>query len=214
MVPAVASGSPASPEEPSPALREALAERRPVPRPTPGAAFDLARTWVRAGRRLDMAGLAAELGVSRNTLYRWTGDRDRLLADVVWADLDLLVGASLAATASAPAGEARLRAASGRFLDLIVEQSALRALLANEGAAGLRMLTAPRGPIRPRLLARLTAAIEAEAVAGAYRCPAPPGILADGLLSLGERFLHHGGDPDLNPDPAGAKVVMELLLRQ
>ena len=201
------------PSDPSPALREALAEQRPPQRPTPGAAFDLARAWVRAGRRLDMAGLAAELGIARNTLYRWTGDRDRLLADVVWADLDVLIDHSLAATGGR-AGEARLREASGRFLDLIVEQTALRALLANEGPAGLRMLTAPRGPIRPRLLARLTATIQAEVDAGAYRAPAPPDILADGVLSLGERFLHHGGDPDLNPDPASAKTILALLLRE
>jgi AcrR family transcriptional regulator len=199
--------------EPSPALREALAEERPAPRPTPGAAFDLARTWVRAGRRLDMAALAAALGISRNTLYRWTGDRDRLLADVVCADLDALLARSLDTT-TADTGEARLREAGARFLDLIVEQSALRALLANEGESGLRLLTAPRGPVRPRLLARLTAAIDAEVDAGAYRSPAPPAVLADGLLSLGERFLHHGGDPDLNPDPAGAKLIIGLLLRE
>ena len=203
----------ATTDEPSPALREALAGRRPDPRPTPGAAFDLARAWVRSGRRLDMAALAAALGISRNTLYRWTGDRDRLLADVVWADLDALLDHALTATAGS-SGEERLRAAGGRFLDLIVEQSAVRALLANEGAAGLRLLTAPRGPIRPRLLERLTATIAAEVDAGAYRCPAPPPILADGLLSLGERFLHHGGDPDLNPDPASAKLIMALLLRE
>ena len=213
MVCAVA--SPTSPE-PSPALREALAEQRPPPRPTPGAAFDLARAWVRSGRRLDMAALAAELGISRNTLYRWTGDRDRLLADVVWADLDALLERALSDSADGndATGEERLRAAGGRFLDLIVEQSALRTLLANEGAGGLRLLTAPRGPIRPRLLARLAAAIAAEAGAGAYRCPAPPAILADGLLSLGERFLHHGGDPELNPDPESAKTIMALLLRE
>ncbi len=33
-----------------------------------------------------MVHLAADLGVSRATLYRWTGDRERLLADAVWAE--------------------------------------------------------------------------------------------------------------------------------
>ncbi|MCW2982668.1 MAG: TetR family transcriptional regulator [Conexibacter sp.] len=200
-------------DEPTPALREALAPAPVKPRPTPGAAFVLARSWVRAGRRLDMAALAAELGVSRNTLYRWTGDRDRLLADVVWDDLSAMVARSLAAT-SAPPGFARLEEAGSRLLDLIVEESALRALLANEGAAGLRMLTAPGGPIRPRLVALVAAAIEAEVLTGAYRAPAAPQVLADGVLSLGERFLHHGGDPALNPDPVSAKTIISLLLRE
>jgi AcrR family transcriptional regulator len=204
--------TPPTSEEPTPAVREALAPGAP-PRPTPGAAFVLARSWVRAGRRLDMAALAAELGVSRNTLYRWTGDRDRLLADVVWADLSAMIAHSLAATTAAP-GRARLQDAGNRFLDLIVEESALRALLANEGASGLRMLTAPGGPIRPRLVTLIAQAIEAEVASGAYRAPAPPQVLADGVLSLGERFLHHGGDPELNPDPAGAKTIISLLLRE
>jgi AcrR family transcriptional regulator len=183
------------------------------PRTTPGDAVALAQVWVRAGRRLDMAGLAAELGVSRNTLYRWTGDRDRLLADVVWADLSALVARSVAASTAAP-GLPRLEDIGSRLLDLIVEESAVRTLLANEGGAGLRMLTAPAGPIRPRLVALIAAAIEAEARAGAYRAPAPPEVLADGVVSLGERFLHHGGDPDLNPDPAAAKAIISLLLRE
>jgi AcrR family transcriptional regulator len=197
----------------TPAAREALAGSPPDPRPTPGAAFTLAREWVRAGRRLDMAALAGELGVSRNTLYRWTGDRDRLLGDVVWADLSLIADAA-AASAAQPPGFARLEAATHRFLDLVSDQSAVRALLANEGASGLMLLTAPRGPIRPRLVTRLAAEIEADAAAGAYRAPAPPPVLADGIVSLGERFLHHGGDPELNPDPASAKIIVSLLLRE
>jgi AcrR family transcriptional regulator len=197
----------------TPAAREALAGSPPDPRPTPGAAFVLARDWVRAGRRLDMAALAAALGVSRNTLYRWTGDRERLLGDVVWADLALIADAAAAST-TAPPGFARLEAATHGFLDLVSDQSAVRALLANEGAAGLRLLTAPRGPIRPRLVARLAAEIEADVAAGAYAAPAPPPVLADGIVSLGERFLHHGGDPELNPDPASAKIIVSLLLRE
>ena len=37
------------------------------------------------GERVDMLALASELGVSRATIYRWTGDRERLLADVLWS---------------------------------------------------------------------------------------------------------------------------------
>jgi AcrR family transcriptional regulator len=199
-------------ELPTPALREAMATV-PVPvRPTPGAAFALARAWVRAGRRLDMAGLAAELGVSRNTLYRWTGDRDRLLADVVWADLELMLDASWSVADGG--GAQRLQQAGAAFIDAVAQRSAIRPLLANEGASGLRLLTDPAGPIRPRIVARVAGAIEEEARAGRYAPPAPPAVLADGVVSLGERFLHHGGDPALNPDPRNATAIISLLLRE
>jgi AcrR family transcriptional regulator len=199
-------------ETPTPALREAMATA-PVPvRPTPGAAFALAREWVREGRRLDMAGLAAALGVSRNTLYRWTGDRDRLLADVVWADLELMLGASWSVAGGS--GTERLQRAGAAFIDAVAQRSAVRTLLANEGASGLRLLTDPDGPIRPRIVARVAGVIEEEERAGRYVPPAAPAVLADGVVSLGERFLHHGGDPALNPDPETAKAIISLLLRE
>jgi AcrR family transcriptional regulator len=195
------------------AYREAMGiSAAPPVRRTPADAFALARDWVRNGRQLDMVSLASELGISRGTLYRWTEDRDQLLAEVVWADLDQIIDQSWAAAAGR--GVERLEAAVGRFLDFVVDQTAVRTLLANEGESGLRMLIAPRGPIRPRLLARVSSIIADEAEAGHYRPPASPEIIADGVVSLGERFLHNGGDPDLNPDLATAKTIVGLLLRE
>jgi hypothetical protein len=117
-------------------------------------------------------------------------------------------------TAVGGEGAVRLQRAGAAFIDAIAQRSAVRALLANEGASGLRLLTAPGGPIRPRLVARVQAVITAEADAGRYRPPAAPAVLADGVVSLGERFLHHGGDPQLNPDPETAKAIISLLLRE
>jgi AcrR family transcriptional regulator len=210
IVPGVARATPI--DEGSLAYREGTGAAAPRVRRSPGDAFVLARDWVRAGRQLDMVALAAELGISRGTLYRWTGDRDQLLADVVWADLELMIDVSLAG-ARGP-GVRRLQSTFGRFLELVNDQSAVRALLANEGEPGLRMLIAPRGRIRPRLVARTAAIIAEEAGAGRYRPPAPPDVLADGVVSLGERFLHNGGDPGLNPDLATAKTIVGLLLRE
>ena len=34
------------------------------------------RRWFLAGQRVDMSELAAALGISRATLYRWVGDRE------------------------------------------------------------------------------------------------------------------------------------------
>src|SRR2546421_4173701 len=51
---------------------------------TPLDALRLAREqWLRSGR-LDMGALARELGVSRATLYRWVGTKERLLGEVLW----------------------------------------------------------------------------------------------------------------------------------
>lgn len=42
-------------------------------------AFAKARAAFIAGTKIDMGGLAAELGVDRTSLFRWVGNRDALL---------------------------------------------------------------------------------------------------------------------------------------
>jgi AcrR family transcriptional regulator len=199
-------------DSPSLAYLQATGRRQAPPRVTPAEALAAARRHFLAGDRLDMGDLAAELGVSRTTLYRWTGDRDRLLADVVWLELRSLVEA--AGTTASGRGLARLEHGITWFLDACANAHPLHALLANEGDRGIRMLTALNGPIRPRLVELLTHAIEREVTDGGYRPPAPPATLADGIVALGERYLHNGGDPTLNPDPTTAHTVITLLLRE
>ena len=46
---------------------------------TPEAVLDAATRRFLRGERVDLAGLSAELGVSRPTLYRWFGSRDDLI---------------------------------------------------------------------------------------------------------------------------------------
>src|ERR687888_2348127 len=48
-------------------------------------AFEVARRWFLEGRRVDMLELAAELDVSRATLFRWVGNRDLLLGEILWS---------------------------------------------------------------------------------------------------------------------------------
>ena len=199
-------------EVPTRAFADAMAGAAAVERrPTPAAAFERAREIVRAGKRLDMAALAADVGVSRPTLYRWTGDRERLLADVSWAEVELLLRSSDAQIEVT--GVKHIERLAGDFLGGLAGNPALRAFQANEGERGLRMMTAPTGGIRPRLVAAVREIIEREITHG-YRPPAEPQLLADGIVALGERWLYHGGDPAMNPDPATARQVIALLLRE
>jgi AcrR family transcriptional regulator len=179
-------------------------------RPTPAAVFEAARQVIRSGKRLDMAALAAAVGISRPTLYRWTGDRERLLVDASWAEVDQLLRYFDQRTEEE--GVEHIERLAGDFLSGLANNEALHAFLANEGDNGLRLMTAPNGGIRPRLVAAVREIIEREVTRG-YRPPADPKILADGIVALGERWLYHGGDPAMNPDPATARQVIELLLR-
>jgi AcrR family transcriptional regulator len=198
---------------PTRAFAEAMAgSERIVRRATPAEAFGRARELFREGRRLDMAALAADIGVARGTLYRWTGDRDRLLADVAWVEVSAAPQRIEAHTRGR--GIKRIGAVTDRFLAEVSRDRALRAFLEAEGASGLRLLTAPGGGVRPRLVDMIATLIETEAQRGDYRPPADPHMLADAIVSLGERFLYHGGDPAMNPDPITARTAITLLLRE
>src|SRR5437764_10625027 len=70
---------------PTPTALERALDGNQQPRATPLEALRAARRmWLRE-LRIDMGALAAELGVSRATLYNWVGDRERLTAEVMWS---------------------------------------------------------------------------------------------------------------------------------
>jgi AcrR family transcriptional regulator len=183
------------------------------PRPTPAGAFERARQFLRTGKRIDMVALAADLGVSRATLYRWTGDRERLLADAVWAEAHAIANHILYRH-RAKTGVSRIQAVCVDFLAYFGNNDGVNAFLQHERDTGLELLTWVNGGFRPRLNAWIRDVIQGEIDASHYCAPADPELLADGIVTIGERFLHHGGDPDVIPDPVSAGRMIALLLRE
>jgi AcrR family transcriptional regulator len=197
---------------PTRAFAEAMsAEAGAPPRVGPADVFNRAREIVNSGRRLDMVALGTELGISRATLYRWTGDRERLLSDILWTNVQALLEYIDATTTER--GVARIEQFTARFLEALTTGGRLEAILRTEGDAGFRVITHPRGGVRPRLVAALTDRIQREVDDGFYHPTTEVGILTEGIVALGERFLYHGGDPDANPDPATARQIIALLVR-
>ncbi len=200
-------------DEETRAFEEAMAGAATIAqRATPAAAFGRAREMFRSGERLDMGQLAAELGVARATLYRWTGDRNRLLGDIAWTEMRGLFRHIDDNTPGA--GVERLERMAGVFLDAMASNSSLNAFLALEGPAGVRLFTNPTGHLRERIITAVIELIQREVDAGHYRPPDDSRILAEGVVSIGERFLYHSGEQAMSPDPATAKRIIGLLLRE
>src|SRR6266576_6659117 len=126
----------------SPALREAHDADGALTRtrPTPAAAFHAARRMFLKGRRVDMRALAAELGIARPTLYRWTGQREQLLSDVLWSLSDDIFEQ---AKADHPehTGPERLLAIFRQHVGALVEARPLHIFLQQETQAAVRILT-------------------------------------------------------------------------
>jgi AcrR family transcriptional regulator len=96
-----------------------------------------------------MVALAAELGVARATLYRWTGDRERLVADAAWAEAHA-VAEHLARQAQATSGRDRIQSVCVDFLAAFGANDGVGAFLQHERGAGLELLTRVDGGFRPR----------------------------------------------------------------
>jgi AcrR family transcriptional regulator len=179
---------------------------------TPADAFVRAREIVQAGGRLDMLALAGELGIARATLYRWTGDREQLLSDILWTNVHALFEHVLRTVPER--GADGLRIGSTRFLTQLAAGGGLTRFLQTEDGIGLRLITDSRGGVRPRLVDAIAAWIQREVDEGYYRAPEDSQLLADGMVSLGERFLYHGGYVESNPDADNASRMIALLIRE
>jgi AcrR family transcriptional regulator len=196
--------------QPTPAFRDAIGVAGEPERVTPADAFRRARELVYAGSKLDMVALAAELGVGRATLYRWTGGRERLLGDIAWAEVSGLLTHILATTPER--GVARVRDVTTRFLTMLLNIDAVPAFLRHEG--GIQLVTDPRGFVRPRLVDGIARAIQLEADEGFYRPPVAAPVLAEAMVSLGERFLYGDGESRADLDGDTAAQVIALLVRE
>ena len=131
------------------------------------------------GERVDMQELAAALGVGRTTLYRWVGDRERLLGEV----LAILTRRTWEAVAAEADGEGVERGLGviRRFMEVTSEFPPLRRFAQSEPGPALRILMAVDGPVA-QALREGSARAMAEALPNVKR--APDG-LSEVLVQLG-----------------------------
>jgi len=117
---------------------------------TPVDAFNAARRTFLRGERVDMGVLAADLGVSRATLYRWVGDRDQLLGEVMWSVAS--IGLDQARAEAAGDGVEWLLDIYWKFGDLIIAFDPVRRFVENEPECALRVMTSKHSPHQKRVV--------------------------------------------------------------
>jgi AcrR family transcriptional regulator len=191
---------------PSPA-RSAARGRRP------GRAVLVAARWVHEGRRLDMQGLADELGLSRATLFRHAGSREALLGKALWVLTQrTLETAARRWEAERPPGRLHTPG-TGRHINAIVSQSrGLRRLLDDEPALALRVLTDPLGPVQPGIVAFVESLLRRDMAEFGLVPLAEPDALAYALVRLGESFLYADVLAARKPDVAAADRLQQALI--
>jgi AcrR family transcriptional regulator len=175
-------------------------------------AFRSARHRFIDGERIDMGRLAAELGVDRTSLFRWVGNRDQLLSEVLWSlAVPTLDAADRAVGAS---GSARIVGVLSHFVADLIDASYFRVFLTREPSRALRLLTTTDSDVQRRFIAVVTGLIDDEVGSGGFD-PAPLSTheLASLLVRISESFTYAdliSGEP---PSADRARAAFEYILR-
>lgn len=177
---------------------------------TPAQAFRLARsTWL-AGERVEMGVLSTELGISRPTLYKWCGDRSRLLTDVIWSVTDATLD-DLVKGSEHLRGVERLVAIEEGFIEAIAASPAMEAYLGNETHAAVRLLTS-RGGFRDRLIDRVSRDIANESARADLVLREDPDLLAWAIVRLTEGIIYNDAVGSVEPELDRARDVIRLII--
>ena len=178
---------------------------------TPAGAFRAARRMFLRGERLDMRALAAELGISRATLYRWCGHREQLLSDVLWS-LSHQLFEQAAADHPEHTGAQRVLAVFRQHVNAIVGAPPLQVFLQQETHSALRLLTSEAGGVQSRTVLDLAGLLREEQQAGALDLRADADSLAYAIVRMTEGFIYHDTVVGAEPDVERAAAMVALLL--
>jgi AcrR family transcriptional regulator len=176
----------------------------------PNEVLRLARRRFVAGERLEMSGLARELGVNRTTLYRWVGSRERLLVEVLWSLADR---AFRLAREEAPGStdDRTVRVVVG-FLRLVLSHHGMQRLLATDIELAMRLLTHRAAGFQPRLLAAVEDLLREETAAGRLDVPMDSRELAYVVVRLIESYTYLNVLMGEEPEAERAEAALALLL--
>jgi AcrR family transcriptional regulator len=159
---------------------------------------------------LDMEQLAAELAVSRATLYRVVGSRERLLGDVLWhqgaramdhhhAEIDAV-------------GAERFLTLAERFNRGLIDYAPMRRFLREEPDTAYRVLFMPEARVHSRFVQLWRDLFTAAESRGEIRLPFDAGELAYVWVRIGESMLYADLLAGLEPKVELARRVQCLLL--
>jgi AcrR family transcriptional regulator len=188
-------------------LQESLREARPGPLD----ALHLARRQFIAEGRLDMQGLAAELGVNRATLYRWVGGKEALLGEVISSFARQTVAN---ARREIPGrGPEHVAAVVERALEEINSFEPMHRFLDRDPEYALRVLTSKESTVQRGSVELIRQLLADQVEAGALETPVELEDLAYVIIRIGESFLYSDVIIGTEPDVEKAGEMVRLLLR-
>ena len=193
--------------------RVALSVGRRRLEPSPEGLIGAARRRFLKGERLDIAGLADEVGVSRATAYRWA------------CNVDTLTGRVIAGLAEETVAQSR-RVAQGRGATFVLEVLALglRAISSlkpyrdwlehEDPQTALRIVASKESPVQATTIRLVQGLLEEEVARGHLRLALDAHAMAYALVRISESFLYADLIAGEEPDIDKAVEIHRLLLQE
>lgn len=179
--------------------------------PAPDDLLALARRRFLRGERLDMQALAAELGISRATVYRWVGNAEQLAGRIV-ADLAEETF-HLSLSQARGRGVARIIDAMERGMRYIVESEPYRRFLERDPQTALRIVASKDGEPQGRMIALHERLLIEEVAVGNLMLSVDAHAMAYALVRTVESFVYADLIAGEEPDLDAAVEILKLLLR-
>jgi AcrR family transcriptional regulator len=159
---------------------------------------------------VDMDDLATKLAISRATLYRIAGSRERLLGDVLWLQgQHVMEHAERQVTAY---GAERLVQLARTFNERLVAYGPLRQFLREQPVLAHHVLFLPEARVHSRFVARWRALFTEAEARGELVLPFDVDELAFLWVRTGESMLYADLMSGLEPRPELAERMQRLLL--
>jgi AcrR family transcriptional regulator len=191
------------------ALERALAAQGGGAAATPLDALRVAREVFLRGERIDMGALAAALGISRATLYRWVGTKERLLGEVAWSFAE----PALRAARELPGhGPDRIADVVAHYLRASLEFEPMRRFLLQEPEYALKVIASKASPLQRRSIAATRELLQEEVDKGTFVAPLALDTLAYAIVRISESFLYNDVITGDAPDVEQAVETIRALL--
>jgi AcrR family transcriptional regulator len=181
------------------------------PGPAPGDLLALARRRFMHGEKLDISGLAEELGVSRATAYRWAGNSEELTDRVIASLAEETF--HLAFREAKGEGVDRLIDANRRGLRYIASGPYREWLSREDPETALRIVASRFGHAQRTSIRLWEELLTEEVSCGRLELPVDPHTMAYAIVRISESFLYADLIAGEEPDVESCVEIIKLLLR-
>jgi AcrR family transcriptional regulator len=157
-------------------------------RTTPLDILQLARRRWLKGEKISIDGLAKESGVSRITIYRWVGNKDFLMGEVLWSTFG--PGLKKIIKETPGIGIEHIVEVHRRLMEMILSFPPMQRFIKEDPTYALRLVTTSASCTRERSVQVITEHLEEQESKGYIHLPAPANELAEMIIRSNESLLY------------------------